>query len=80
VVPIPARSRSLLDAAGPVGQAVGEDLDRKRRRDLAGLRAAHPVGHHEQRRLGEVAVLVDSTQLAGVRQREPLGDAKHQSA
>ena len=55
----------LLDALGQpllgravVRQPVGERLDGDLRGDLAGLRAAHPVGDDEQRRAGEGAVLV----------------------
>ena len=60
------RGEPLLGAAAAVGQAVLEDLDRRPRRDLAGLRAAHPVGDDEQRRAREVAVLVGAALAAGV--------------
>ena len=46
--------------------------------DLAGLRAAHAVGHGEQRRPGEVGVLVGVPLAPGVGLVCLLGDVQHQ--
>ena len=61
-----------------VGQAAGERLGGEPRGDLAGLRAAHPVGDDEQRGAHEEAVLVRPALAAGVGLLEVLGDAQHQ--
>ena len=71
-----ARLEPLLGGA-VVRQAGGERLGREARGDLAGLRAAHPVGDDEQRRAHEEAVLVRSPLAAGVGLLEVLGDAQH---
>src|SRR4051812_42943409 len=48
------------------------------RRDLARLRASHPVGDREQRRLGVVGVLVGLPLAPGVGLVCLLGDDQHQ--
>ena len=56
-----------------------EGLDGDARGDLAGLRAAHAVGDHEQRRAREQRVLVGAPLAPGVGARVLLGDAQHLS-
>ncbi len=54
-----AGGEQLLPAdSGAVGQPTLEGLDGHARRDLARLRAAHPVGDDEDRRAREVRILV----------------------
>ena len=82
---VDARVRGLdrLDeplARVAVGQAALERADRHRRRHLAGLRAAHPVRHDEQRRAHEIVVLVALALAAQVGVVEVLGDPQHGSA
>ena len=71
------RAQALLDRPAAVGQALLEDLDGQVRGDLAGLGAAHPVGHREERRAGVEGVLVPTALAAGVGALEVLGDAQH---
>jgi hypothetical protein len=61
-------SGEQLLAAGPAigAQAALEDLDGESGGDLAGLRAAHPVGDDEDRRARVVGVLVGAPGAAGV--------------
>ena len=47
------------------------------RRDLARLRAAHPVRHRVHRRAGEVGVLVRVALAPGIRARRLLDDPQH---
>ena len=62
-----------------VAEPALEGLDRDPRGDLAGLRAAHPVGDDEHRRAREVGVLVRAARAAGVGVGEVVGgDAEHQ--
>jgi hypothetical protein len=72
-----ALGQALLDAAGPVGQALLEDLDGQPGGDFAGLRPAHPVGDREQRRAREVRVLVGLALAARVGPLDVLGHAQH---
>ena len=73
----------LLDDAGErlgeraVGQLVVERAHRDLRRDLAGLRPAHAVGDHEQRRAHEEVVLVALALTAEVGGVPVLCDAQH---
>ena len=60
-----------------VGQAALERPHGHLRRDLARLRAAHPVRHDEQRRADEEVVLVALALAAEVGVVEVLGDAQH---
>ena len=67
-----------------LGRLVGavevvELLDRHPRGDLAGTRAAHPVGHHEQRRALEERVLVALALAPNVAERRLLDDSKAHS-
>ena len=63
-----------------VAEPALERLDRELRGDLAGLRAAHPVGDDEHRSAGEVGVLVRAARAAGVGVGEvPCGGAEHQT-
>ncbi len=71
-----ARGEAAL-GVGRVVEAVLEGLDREPRGDLARLRAAHAVGHHEQRRAREHRVLVGAALAAGVGAHVLLGDAQH---
>ncbi len=71
-------AEALLDAAVARGQPALEDLDRGPRGDLPRLRAAHAVGHREQRRARDVRVLVGAALAAGVGALDVLGDAQHQ--
>ena len=68
----------LLELAlgGASGRSISalEGAGRDPRGDLAGLRAAHPVGDGEQRRAGEVGVLVRVALPAGVGLVRLLGD------
>ena len=73
-----ARAQALLDRPAAVRQPLLEDLDGQVRGDLAGLGAAHPVGHREQRRARVEGVLVAPALAAGVGALEVLGDAQHQ--
>jgi hypothetical protein len=59
------------------GQAATELLDGKRRGDLAGLGAAHPVGDHEQRHPHVRAVLVVASLATGVGLPYAVGGAEH---
>ena len=60
-----------------VAQPFAEGLDGDLRGDLAGLGAAHPVGHDEQRRTGQQRVLVGAALAAGVGRGVLLGYAQH---
>ena len=60
-------------------QPLLEGLDRDPRCDLAGLRAAHAVGHHEQRRAREQRVLVGAPLAPGVGTGVLLCHAEHLS-
>ena len=74
-----ARERGELELGlRGIGQAGLEGLDRDPRGDLAGLRAAHAVGNHEQRRAREQRVLVGAPLAPGVGPGVLLGDAQHQ--
>src|SRR5580693_3710833 len=42
-----------------------QDVDRDRARHLAGFMPAHPVGHREERRRGEITVFVNPADAAG---------------
>ena len=57
-----------------------EGLRRDLRRDLAGLRAAHPVRDREDRRAREVGVLVGAPLAPGVGARRLVDDPQHDSA
>ena len=71
-----ARERGQLELrVGGVLQARLKGLDRDPRGDLAGLRAAHAVGHHEQRRAREQGVLVGAPLAPGVGPGVLLGHA-----
>ncbi len=54
--------------------ALGQRGRGERRGDLAGLRAAHPVGDREQRRVADERVLVPAPLPAGIRLAVPLAD------
>ncbi len=58
--------REPLLGATVVRQPLRERIDGDPRGDLAGLRAAHPVGHDEQRRAGERGILVAPALASGV--------------
>jgi hypothetical protein len=62
-----------------VGQTLAERLDGHLGGHLAGLRAAHAVGDHEQRRANEVVVLVALPLPSEVGRVEVFGDAQHQA-
>jgi hypothetical protein len=64
-------------AGRPVRQLLLEGLDGHLGRHLAGLRAAHAVGDHEQRRADVVVVLVALALAAQVGGVELFGDAEH---
>ncbi len=74
-----ASSASSSSGCAVVGQARLEDLDGDPRGDLAGLRAAHPVGDDEQRRASEQRVLVGAALAPGVAAGVLLGHAQHLS-
>ena len=67
------------DAALAVARAVvvGDRLDRKPGRDLAGLRAAHAVGDGEERRPHDVGVLVVPALPAGIRDGGVAAQSHH---
>ena len=71
-----ALGQPLLGAQA-VRQLVLEGLDGDPRGDLAGLRAAHAVGDHEQRGAGKRAVLVVAALAAGIGLAGDLGGAEH---
>ena len=62
-------ARTAASASYAVPGQPGELLDHDRARDVAARVAAHPVGDHEDRRLGEVRVLVDLADQADVGRR-----------
>ena len=70
------RGQPLLGGS-TVGQTGVEGLHRDLRRHLAGLRAAHAVGDHEQRRARQQRVLVGAPLQAGVGARVMFGHAEH---
>ena len=70
-------SRQASSAGEPSRQPAVERVDRHLGGDLAGLRAAHAVGDHEQRRADEVVVLVALALAAEVGGVELFGDAEH---
>ncbi len=72
----PAQERLCRLGSGALGLL--ERLGGDARRDLAGLGAAHPVGHDEQRGAGEVGVLVRRPLASGVRAEGLLAHADHQ--
>ena len=72
------RAQALLDRRrAPSGRPCSRTSTAVLRGDLAGLRAAHPVGHREQRRARVEGVLVAPALAAGVGALEVLGDAQH---
>ena len=71
------REREL--GRGRIGQPELEGLDGDARGDLAGLRSAHPVGDHEQRRARKQRVLVGPPLAPRVGPRVLLGYAQHVS-
>ena len=74
-----ARSARSPLGCGGIAEALLEGVDRDLRGDLAGLRAAHPVGDDEQRRARQQRVLVGAPLATGVGAGVLLGDAQHQS-
>jgi hypothetical protein len=64
--------------ARAVGQPLLEHVDRDLGGDLPGRGPAHAVGHAEQRRAHEPAVLVHLAMAARVGHVGGLGDAQHQ--
>src|SRR5262249_32873463 len=82
VVHAPVRLRDpLRDArlAAAVGAALPERCRGEPGGDLAGLRAAHPVGDGEERRLADEGVFVAAPLPAGVGAAERLDDRDHDS-
>ena len=59
---------------------LGERLGAHARRELAGERAAHAVGHHEERRAQEERVLVGAANVAGLGQAGRIDDVELSSA
>ena len=70
------RAGSASGASSPAARAL-ERLGGDPRRDLAGLRSAHPVGDREHRRAGEQRVLVGLPLAAGVGAVCLFGDPQH---
>ena len=70
-------STSAAAGSRPSGSPPSNCSHRDLGRDLAGLRAAHPVRDHEQRRADEEVVLVALALAAQVGVVEVLGDAQH---
>ena len=58
---------------------LGERLGAHARRELAGQRAAHAVGDHEERRAQEERVLVGAADVAGLGQAGRIDDADRHS-
>ena len=68
--------RRRSSAVSPrLGLELAERVDGEARRELAGPRAAHAVGDHEQGRLIEERVLVRAPHLAGVARARVIDDA-----
>ena len=73
-----ARASAASSSSGcEVRAARLKRLDGDPRGHLAGLRAAHPVGDHEQRRAREQRVLVGAPLAPGVAAGVLLCDAEH---
>ncbi len=74
----PLREAAL--GCGGVAQSLFEDVHGEPRGDLARLRAAHPVGDHEQRWAGQQRILVRTALTTGVGGGVLFGYAQHRLA